>query len=175
MGYQPRRSTTRLIMLLLCGMITVWSLLGMSGTLARSRARANERTTDVSPALAAGLDVPTAPVFLMLNNARSRSNVPVLTIDQDLVDSTERDACAMARGDLSLSEHEGRLEEAGAQRENVGLVVDTDPEMGARTMHEWWNRSREHREDRMDPAMHRYGIGACTDAERTYYVERFAF
>jgi uncharacterized protein YkwD len=175
MGYQPRRSAARLITLLLCGVITVWFLLGMTSTLARSRARADDRNTDVSPARTAGLDVPTAPVFLMLNEARARSELAVLTIDQNLVASAERDACAMARGELPLSEHEGRLEEAGAQRENVGLVVDTDPDVGARTMHEWWNRSREHREDRMDPAMHRYGIGACTDAERTYYVERFAF
>ena len=175
MGYQPRRNAGRLIMLLLCGTIAVWSLLGMTGTLARPRASADDRSGSVSPARATGLDVHTAPVFLALNKARARSNLPTLTIDADLVDSAERDACAMARGELPLSESDGRLEEAGAQRENVGLVVDTDPDGGARTMHEWWNRAPEHRDDRMDPRMHRYGIGACTDAERTYYVERFAF
>lgn len=175
MEYQPRRNTSRLVVLLLCGTIAVWSLLGMTGTLDRPRARADDMSGGVSSTRATGLDVHTTPIFLGLNRARARSNLPTLTIDKDLVDSAERDACAMARGELPLSESEGRLEEAGAQRENVGLVVDTDPDVGARTMHEWWNRSREHRSDRMDPSMHRYGIGACTDAERTYYVERFAF
>jgi uncharacterized protein YkwD len=175
MGYQPRRNTGRLVMLLLCGAIAFWSLLGMAGTLSRPHAHADDTPGNLPRSRAAGLDVHTAPMFQALNKARARANLPKLAIDENLVDSAERDACAMARGELPLSEQQGRLEEAGAQRENVGLVVDTDPDEGARTMHEWWNRSREHQVDRMDPSMHRYGIGACTDEERTYYVERFAF
>jgi uncharacterized protein YkwD len=174
MGYQPRRNAARLIVLLLCGTFVAWSLLGMTGTPPKPHAHAGD-TGSVDAADTAGLDAHAVPVFLALNRARIRSDLPVLDLDQDLVDTAERDACAIARGELPLGEDEGRLEEAGAQRENVGLVVDIDPDAGARTMHEWWSRSREHRADRMDPTMHRYGIGACTDAERTYYVERFAF
>lgn len=175
MVYQPRRHTARLAGLLLCGTVTVGLLLGMADTFVGTGSRSTGATADLPVVQAAGLDAQALPIFTALNRVRARLDLPELDLDEALVDSAERDACAIARGELPLSGNEGRLAEAGGQRENVGLVVDTDPATGARAIHEWWTQTREHRADRMDPSMHRYGIGACTNEERTYYVERFAF
>jgi uncharacterized protein YkwD len=173
MVYQPRRRAARLSGLLLCSMIIVGLLPGMTATL-RAGAESAGAAAEVPPAEATGLDAQALPIFTALNRVRARSDLPELGLDEALVDSAERDACAIARGELPLSGNEARLAEAGGQRENVGLVVETDPVRGARAMHDWWTQSRTHRADRMDPGMHRYGIGVCTNEERTYYVERFA-
>lgn len=174
MVHQPRRHTARLAGLLLCGAVVVGLLSGMAGAIES----ASGATSADEPATAAGssvLDDGARVVFGALNRRRALFDLPKLELDQTLVDSAERDACAIARGELPLSGDEARLTEAGGQRENVGMVVETDPTMGARAMHDWWTQTDEHRVDRMDPRMHRYGIGVCTAEERTYYVERFAF
>lgn len=134
------------------------------------------------PAQAATADVPvaqtvlddrTAPVFGALNRERAEAGLPALDLDIELVDDAANDACAIARGDMALSGDADRLAVDGDVRENVGLVIDDDPAAGALTMHEWWAGTREHRRDRMDPQVAHYGIGACGDGDRTYYVERF--
>jgi uncharacterized protein YkwD len=145
------------------------TLLGSGG----SDASAAEREGDRPAASEANLDAYALPVFTALKRARTKAGLPALTIDDDLVESAERDACAMARGELPLSGSASRLAEAGGERENVGLVVDPDPVLGPRTIHEWWTQTPNHRADRMDPDMHRYGVGACVNEERAYYVERF--
>lgn len=121
-----------------------------------------------------GLDVRARPVYAALNRVRSRAGLPVLNLDDALVETAARDACAIARGELPLDSDRQRLREVGGQRENVGMVIDEDPVAGARTMHDWWTHVGQHRRDRMHPEMVRYGIGACTLEDRTYYVERFA-
>lgn len=192
MVHQPRRNTA-IAALLLCGVVGVGVLLAMGGTVlgpgAWSANAAEGEDEGGRPAAGGwgsegeaaepgpdgrGLDTYALPVFTALNRARARADLPTLTVDDGLVESAERDACAIARGELPLSGSAARLEEAGGQRENVGLVVDPDPDWGARTIHEWWTQTPDHRADRMDPDMHRYGVGACVDEERAYYVERFA-
>jgi len=174
MVYQPRRHAARLTGLLLCSMGILGLLLGMPGRLGAGTG-STRAAAEVPPTQATGLDAQALPIFTALNRVRARSDLPELDLDEALVDSAERDACAIARGEMPLSGDEARLAEAGGERENVGLVVETDPARGAWAMHEWWTQSRAHRADRLDPGMHRYGIGACTNEERTYYVERFAF
>lgn len=173
MVHQPRRRTTRVACLLLGGVIAIGMLLGMAGPLTGPGAR-SASADDAVPAAGADLDFETLYVYQALSRLRSEADLPDLTLDDGLIESAERDACAMARGELQLSGNAGRLAEAGGQRENVGLVVDDDPTSGAATMNDWWTQTPEHRADRMDPDMRRYGIGACIDQERTYYVERFA-
>lgn len=174
--HQPRRRTARLAGLLLCGVVVVGMLPGLAGAVGSASGSTSGSAADTA-ALAGsdGLDEEARVVFAALNRVRARSNLPELQLERVLIDSAERDACAIARGELPLSGDRGRLAEAGGQRENVGMVVETDPAAGAQTMHEWWSQADEHRADRMDPRMHRYGIGVCTNDERTYYVERFAF
>jgi uncharacterized protein YkwD len=113
-------------------------------------------------------------VWQALRRDRATHGVPPVSLDPGLAASARRDACAMARGDRPLISDARRMAEAGAQRENVGLVVDDDPVTGAQTMHEWWATTAEHRRDRLAAEARRYGIGACTDGDRTYYVERLA-
>jgi uncharacterized protein YkwD len=174
--HQPRRHQTRLAGLLLCGLVVVGLLSGMAGAVQSASGSTSDAADDSAVAAeSSGLDDGARVIFGALNRMRARSELPELELDETLVDSAERDACAIARGELPLSGDEGRLAEAGGQRENVGMVVETDPTTGARAMHEWWTQTDEHRVDRMDPRMHRYGIGVCTNEERTYYVERFAF
>ncbi|HSK91215.1 MAG TPA: CAP domain-containing protein [Euzebyales bacterium] len=170
MVHQPRRRTARLAGLALCGVIMLGLLLGMT----RPSAVGSARAQVPDDAAAAALDSDALRIYRALNRLRDRTGLPALAVDDDLVDSAERDACAIARGEVRLSGSAGRLEESGGQRENVGLVVEDDPALGARTMHDWWTRSRDHRTDRLDPDMRRYGIGTCVDQDRTYYVERFA-
>jgi uncharacterized protein YkwD len=173
MVHQPRRTATRLAGLLLGGVIAVGLLLGMTGPLTGAGARSASAAED-TVAAGADLDADTRPLYQALSRLRSRADLPALSLDEDLTESAERDACAIARGELQLSGNEERLAESGAQRENVGLVVDDDPVSGAAAMHDWWTQTPAHRADRLDPDMRRYGIGACTAQERTYYVERLA-
>jgi uncharacterized protein YkwD len=165
MVHQPRRTTTRLAGLLLGGVIAVGLLLGVTGPLTGAGARSASAAED-PVAAGADLDADTRPIYQALSRLRSRADLPALDLDEGLTESAERDACAIARGELQLSGNE--------ERQNVGLVVDDDPDSGAAAMHDWWTQTAGHRADRMDPDMRRYGIGACTDQERTYYVERFA-
>lgn len=177
MVYRPRRHTARLAALLLCGVVGAGLPLAVGGTSLGTgawSASAAERRAGQQDTGEANLDTYALPVFTALNRARADAGLSTLTIDDGLVESAERDACAMARGELPLSGSAGRLEEAGGQRENVGLVVDPDPVSGAHTIHEWWTHTPDHRADRMDPEMQRYGVGTCVDEERAYYVERFA-
>jgi uncharacterized protein YkwD len=174
MVHQPRRNSVRLAGLLLCGMLVVGALLGMAGEVEPAAGTTSAPSEDAD-AGSSWLDPEAQIVFRGLNRLRARKDLLELQLDRTLVDSAERDACAIAYGELPLSGDEGRLAEAGGQRENVGMVVETDAAAGARAVHDWWTKRREHRVDRLDPTMHRYGIGVCTDEERTYYVERFAF
>lgn len=173
MVHAPRRHASRLAGLILCGVVMAGLLVGMAGPLSGSTPSAAAIENVTAPG-SGRLDVDTQPVFVALNRLRTQSGLRTLVLHVALVESAERDACAIARGELQLSGDAARLAEAGGERENVGLVVDDDPVMGARTITDWWTRTPDHRVDRMDPGMRRYGIGACTVQERTYYVERFA-
>lgn len=174
MVHQPRRRRARVAALLLGALLMVVVVVGRQasdGPLTQPPARA---ATDGEPTTAATalLDTHTAPVFAALNRERAEAGLPALALDAGLVEDAASAACAMARGDLALS---GDASEAGtdeAVRDNVGLVIEEDPAAGASAMHAWWAGTREHRRDRMDPAAARYGIGACGDGDRTYYVER---
>lgn len=174
MVHQPRRTTTRLAGMALCGMIAVALVLGAAGPLTAAGTSAEPATMDTSRATATGLGADTLPIYTKLRQQRTKAGLAELALDQALTKTARRDACALARGELQLAGTETRRDEAGAQRENVGLVVDEDRASAARTMHAWWMRQAAHRADRMDPDMRRYGVGACGDGERTYYVERFA-
>ncbi len=172
MVHQPRRRRARAAGLLLAVLVLAGVLIGRqpaSGPLGQPQARA--ATVD-TPAPSATLDARTAPVFAALNRERAEAGLAELDLDAELADEAAGDACAIVRGDMALSGDADRLSAQGDARENVGLVVDDDPVTGATAMHEWWAGTREHRRDRMDPRMARYGIGACGDGDRTYYVER---
>lgn len=172
MVHQPRRRSARTAGILLGALVLAGVLIGRlpaGGSLGQVPARA---ATADTPVTATVLDARTAPVFAALNRERGDAGLPTLDLDAELVDDAASDACAIVRGDMALSGAAGRLAATGDVRENVGLVVDDDPAAGALTMHEWWAGTREHRRDRMDPQMSRYGIGACGDGDRTYYVER---
>jgi uncharacterized protein YkwD len=95
-------------------MIIVGLLPGMTTTL-RAGAESAGAAAEVPPAEAAGLDAQALPIFTALNRVRARSDLPELALDETLVDSAERDACAIARGELPLSGNESRLAEAGGQ------------------------------------------------------------
>ncbi len=175
MAHRHRRRRARAASVLLGVLILVAFGMGrassLTGPLAERAARAD--TIQVAPGTSA-LEPRAEPVYVALNRERTRAGLATLKIDADLVATAARDACAMARGDIPLSGDRERLSEAGGHSENTGLVIDDDPDAGARTMHAWWTRTRVHRRDRMDPQMVRYGIGACNAEDRTYYVERFA-
>jgi uncharacterized protein YkwD len=174
MVHQPRRRRARVAVLLLGALLVVGVVVGRratDGPLSQPPARAatGGEPTEAATAL---LDARTAPVFAALNRERAEGGLPPLVLDEALVDDAASAACAIARGDMALS---GEAMEDGtgdAVRENVGLVIEEDPAAGAMAMHGWWTGAREHRRDRMDPAATRYGIGACGDGDRTYYVER---
>ena len=169
---RSRQARARFAGLLLAVTVAVGLLLGMSGALGIAGAPAASAAEDA--AAAGDLDADALPVHRALQRLRSKSGRPELRLDRDLTAGAQRDACALARGELALSGDARRLAESGAQRENLGLVVDSDPAAAARAMHDWWSTSPAHRADRLHPAMRAYGIGACRNRERTYYVERFA-
>lgn len=174
MVHQPRRRHARTAAVLLGVLVVTGVLLGRlaaDGPLGQRPARA---ATADTPVAATTLDAQTAPVFAALNRERADAGLSPLDLDDELVDDAASDACAMVRGDLALSGAGDRPAADGGVRENVGLVVDDDPSAAALTMHEWWAATNEHRRDRMDPHMARYGIGACGDGDRTYYVERLS-
>ena len=176
MVHQARRRRVRTAGLLLCGVIVVGLVVAeaapLPGRYGPPRARAAEQPLVASQRTA--LDPWSQPIYDALNQARGRADLSRLDLDETLVATTQRDACAIARGEIPLSSDKGRLTEAGADRENVGLVIEDDPAAGARTMHEWWTDRAEHRRDRMDADMRRYGIASCSSQARTYFVERFA-
>lgn len=134
------------------------------------RARAATSAGDA----ATSLDPRTEPIFVALNADRADAGLAELTLDAELSTTAATDACAIARGDVPLSGDEHRMATAGADSENTGLMIDDDIASGAQRMHEWWATTRRHRIIRMDPAVVRYGVGACAGVDRTYYVERFA-
>lgn len=174
MGHQPRRRRARGAGILLGVLVLVAVWIGRTpptvGALAlpSAHARAAQRVPD------AVLEPRAAPIYAALNEVRAREEVGRLDLDATLVASAIRDACAIARGELALSGDDVRTTEAGAHDENIGLVIDDDPNAAARAMHEWWTHHRTHRRNRMDPRATRYGVGACNAEDRTYYVERFA-
>lgn len=172
MPHQPRRRRAQGAGIVLGVLVLAAILFGRTSPLlgtptARAGTSPPERTGPQ-------LDPRTEPVFVALNRERIRSGLPDLDLDAELIATSSRDACAIARGELALSGDEERTAEAGGRRENLGMVIDEDPAAGARTMHDWWAHTRRHRLQRMDPQMVRYGIGACNAEDRTYYVERLA-
>lgn len=120
------------------------------------------------------LDLRTAPIYRGLRRERATAGLPPLRPHDGLMAASARDACAVARGEIPLSGDADRLAAAGADSENVGMVIDQDARAGARAMRDWWSRTHVHRSTRMDRTLTRYGIGACNAGDRTYYVERFA-
>lgn len=174
MDHQPRRQRARGAGVLLGVLLLIALGAGRTPSTAGPLAQRAARADTAQPAGSSTLDPRAEPVYRALNDARTRAGLPAVTIDVDLVASAVRDACAIARGDVALSGDRDRMAEAGAHRENTGLVIDDDPTAGAQTMHDWWSHTRTHRHKRMDPRMTRYGVGACNAENRTYYVERFA-
>jgi uncharacterized protein YkwD len=167
MVHQPRRRTARRITALLGALAVVGLVIEVTWPSVGRGPRSATAAADVAPVVGVDLAAETLHIYQALRQLRAHANLPVVELDDGLVDSAERDACAIARGELHLTA-------VGADRENVGLVVDSDPLSAARAMHDWWTQTAEHRADRIDPDMRRYGIGACTDDDRTYFVERFA-
>jgi uncharacterized protein YkwD len=174
MGHQPRRRRAHSAGVLLA--VLVLSAVAFGRVVAAPGHGPTAHAAAVTPAGGATtpLDQRAEPVFVALNADRADAGLTRLELDDRLTDTAERDACAIARGDVPLSGDRERMTEAGGHHENVGMVIDDDPDAGARTMHDWWAHTVRHRRNRMDPAMGRYGIGACNDEDRTYYVERFA-
>lgn len=176
MGHQPRRRHARSAGVLL-GLLALAAV--AFGRMVAAPGHVPTASADTSAVVATDiasttLDQRAEPVFVALNADRADAGLAPLELDVELIETAARDACAIARGDLPLSGDRERMTEAGGHRENVGMVIDDDPVAGARTMHDWWAHTVRHRRNRMDPEMDRYGIGACNDEERTYYVERFA-
>jgi uncharacterized protein YkwD len=178
MGHQPRRRRARSAGVLLGLLVLAASAFGrmMAAPGHGSTARADTGAVAVTVAnpAAARLDQRAEPVFVALSAERADAGLAPLELDVGLIETAARDACAIARGDVPLSGDRERMTAAGGHRENVGMVIDDDPVEGARTMHDWWAHTHRHRRNRMDPEMGRYGIGACSAEDRTYYVERFA-
>ncbi|CAN5914396.1 hypothetical protein BH23ACT10_BH23ACT10_16910 [soil metagenome] len=174
MDHQPRRRRARGAGVLLGVLLLIALGVGRTPPTAGPLGQRTARADTAQPAGNSTLDPRAEPVYRALNDTRTRAGLPAVTIDVDLVDSTVRDACAIARGEVALSGDRDRMTAAGGHRENTGMVIDDDPAAGAQTMHEWWSRARTHRRNRMDPRMTRYGVGACNAENRTYYVERFA-
>lgn len=174
MGHQPRRRRARSAGVLLGLLVLAAAAFGRVVAAPGHGPTAHAATSAPAGGTTTPLDQRAAPVFVALNADRSDAGLAPLELDDQLTETAERDACAIARGDVPLSGDRERMTEAGGHRENVGMIIDDDPVAGARTMHDWWAHTVRHRRNRMDPTMDRYGIGACNDEDRTYYVERFA-
>lgn len=172
MTHQPRRHHARAAGVVLA-LLVVLAAAADHGT-SPDRPGATARAATATLQADAGLEPRTAPVFVALNVEREDEGLTRLELDADLVSGAIRDACAIARGDVPLSGDRTRMADAGGEFENVGMVIDDDPDAAARTMHSWWATTQRHRATRMQPELRRYGVGACTGADRTYYVERFA-
>lgn len=173
MTHQPRRHHARAAGVVLALLVVLAAAADHGTSPDRPGATAQAAATAILQR-DAGLEPRTAPVFIALNAEREDQGLTRLELDDDLVSGAIRDACAIARGDLPLSGDRARMADAGGDFENVGMVIDNDPDAAARTMHSWWATTQRHRATRMRAALQRYGIGACTGADRTYYVERFA-
>lgn len=171
MEYALRRRAIRRATALLCAAVATGALLAAAGPAdGRDASRLlPEVTVEVGNDL---LDSETGYVYRALARQRAAAELPDLTLDAELTAGAREAACAIARGDRPLA-GEAAADDL-APRENVGLAIDSDPVASARTMHEWWASTPEYRQVRMDPAARRYGVGACADGDRTYYVERFA-
>jgi uncharacterized protein YkwD len=113
----------------------------------------------------ASLDVLERTLATLLATARHETGAPQLQIDATLLEGARERACTMASGATPLL--------AEDNTENIGLVVELEPDAAARAMHEWWMQSPEARDIRLAPTFNRYGVGACTSGERVYYSERF--
>jgi uncharacterized protein YkwD len=113
----------------------------------------------------ASLDVLERTLATLLATARHETGAPQLHIDATLLEGARERACTMASGATPLL--------AEDNTENIGLVVELEPDAAARAMHEWWMQSPEARDIRLAPTFNRYGVGACTSGERVYYSERF--
>jgi uncharacterized protein YkwD len=174
MGHQPRRGRARTAAVLLGVLLLAAMGMGRTPPAAGPLGQRSARAETMQPASDALLDARAEPVHRALNRARVRAGLPPVRIDEQLVASAVRDACAIARGDLSLSGDRDRMAEAGGHQENTGLVIDDDVAAGAQAMHDWWTHTHSHRRTRLNPRMTRYGVGACNAENRTYYVERFA-
>ena len=111
------------------------------------------------------LDALEHTVVALLGTVREDTGAPQLQIDATLVDGARDRACAMADGATPLL--------AEDDTENIGLVVEGEPDAAARAMHDWWMQSSSTRNIRMAEHYTQYGVGACTDGDRVYYSERF--
>lgn len=111
------------------------------------------------------LDTLEHTVVALLGVARKEAGAAQLHIDATLVGSARERACTMAQGTRPL------LSEVDT--ENVGLVVEAEPDMAARAMHDWWMETSGTRDLRLTQNFDRYGVGACIAGDRVYYAERF--
>jgi uncharacterized protein YkwD len=111
------------------------------------------------------LDALEHTVVALLGTVREDTGAPRLQIDATLVAGARDRACAMADGATPLL--------AEDDTENIGLVVEGEPDAAARAMHDWWMQSSSTRGTRMAEHYTQYGVGACTDGDRVYYSERF--
>lgn len=112
------------------------------------------------------LDVLERTIVSLLTDARQAAGAPQLRVDAALVDGAREHACTMAQGATPLV--------AEDDAENVGLVVEPEPDAASEAMHDWWMQSEQARSVRMADAFVRYGVGACTADDRVFYAERFA-
>ena len=132
---------------------------------------ANEREAGTGDAetsfdqIYASLDELERTLATLLAAARHETGAPQLHIDATLLEGARAHACTMASGAAPLL--------AEDDTENIGLVVEPEPDAAARAMHEWWMQSPDARDIRLAPTFNRYGVGACTSGERVYYSERF--
>ncbi|HSK97594.1 MAG TPA: CAP domain-containing protein [Euzebyales bacterium] len=111
------------------------------------------------------LDVYERTVLGLLTAERDDMGAPHLEVDADLVRSARERACTMASGATPLL--------AEDDTENIGLVVEIEPDPAATAMHDWWMQSAETRSIRLADGFTRYGVGACPADDRVYYSERF--
>lgn len=118
------------------------------------------------------IDPEVRALLARLNQARSDDALPLVTFDEELSAAASEHACSIARGEHPLTREAATRDTTGTERGNVGLVVDRDLVRAAGTMHDWWSATVEHRGERMDPDVRRYGVGVCDDGERVYFVER---
>lgn len=111
------------------------------------------------------LDTLEHTVVALLGAARKEAGAAQLHIDATLVGSARERACTMAQGTRPLLSED--------DTENVGLVVEAEPDMAARAMHDWWMETSGTRDLRLTQNFDRYGVGACIAGDRVYYAERF--
>ena len=123
-------------------------------------------TDDALDQLEVSLDALERTVVTLLAAARQETGAAPLQLDATLLAGARERACTMASGATPLL--------AEDDTENIGLVVELQPDAAAKAMHDWWMQSTEARVIRLGPAFTRYGVGACTSGERVYFSERFS-